>query len=149
MFMNQSERQAKGKWNSPFVRNNIFKKKTFSVNFWCFIEGVDNPDASATACLRSPTCELKGHEGKLILKFICVKTVLLLNLYMYFLPLPHRSCLRLSLRKHSFLHTPRRWGRLARRNVCDSATEIPYWWRKICPESGQKPWLVYGVVTLF
>ncbi|CAH3181766.1 unnamed protein product [Porites lobata] len=33
-------------------------------------EGVDNPDASATACLRSPTCELKGHEGKVILKFI-------------------------------------------------------------------------------
>ena len=26
--------------------------------------------------------------------------------------------------------------------VCDSATEIPYWWRKICPESGQKRWLV-------
>ena len=22
--------------------------------------------------------------------------------------------------------------------VCDSATEIPYWWPKICPESGQK-----------
>ena len=86
MVMNQSERQAKGKWNSTFVRNNIFKKKTLSVNFWCFIEGVDNPDASATACLRSPTCELKGHEGKLILKFICVKTFLQLNLYMYFLP---------------------------------------------------------------
>lgn len=29
-------------------------------------EGVDNPDASATACLRSPTCELKGHEGAVI-----------------------------------------------------------------------------------
>ena len=149
MFMNQSERQAKGKWNSTFVRNNIFKKKTFSVNFWCFIEGVDNPDASATACLRSPTCELKGHEGKLMLKFIYVKTVLLLNAYMYFLPLPHRSYLRLSLRKHPFLHVPRRWGRFARRNVCDSATEIPYWWRKICPESGQKCLLVNGVVTLF
>ena len=40
-------------------------------------------------------------------------------------------------------------GRFARRNVCDSATEIPYWWRKICPESGQKRWLVDGVVTLF
>ena len=79
MFMNQSERQANGKWNSTFVRNNIFKKKTLSVNFWCFIEGVDNPDASATACLRSPTCELKGHEGKLILKFIYVITVLLFS----------------------------------------------------------------------
>ena len=42
MFMSQWERQAKGKWNSTFVRNSIFKKKTFSVNF-CFIEGVDNP----------------------------------------------------------------------------------------------------------
>ena len=40
-------------------------------------------------------------------------------------------------------------GRFARRNVCDSATEIPYWWRKICAESGQKRWLVDRVVTLF
>ena len=35
-----------------------------------------------------------------------------------------------SLRKHPFLLALRRWGRFARRNVCDSATEIPYWWRK-------------------
>ena len=35
-----------------------------------------------------------------------------------------------SLRKHSFLLALRRWGRFARRNVCDPATEIPYWWRK-------------------
>ena len=27
-------------------------------------------------------------------------------------------------------------GRFARRKVCDSATEIPYWWCRICPESG-------------
>ena len=40
-------------------------------------------------------------------------------------------------------------GRFARRNVYDSATEIPYWWRKICPESGHKRWLDIGVVTLF
>ena len=31
-----------------------------------------------------------------------------------------------SLRKHPFLHALRRWGRFARRNVCDLATEIPY-----------------------
>ena len=31
-----------------------------------------------------------------------------------------------SLRKHPFLLALRRWGRFARRNVCDSATEIPY-----------------------
>ena len=55
----------------------------------------------------------------------------------------------LSLRKHPFLLALRRWERFARRNVCDSATEIPYWWRKICPESGQKRWLVDRVVTLF
>ena len=30
-----------------------------------------------------------------------------------------------SLRKHAFLLALRRWGRFARRNVCDSATEIP------------------------
>ena len=38
-------------------------------------------------------------------------------------------------------------GRLARRNVCDSATEIPHWWRKFCPESGHKRWLDDEVVT--
>ena len=36
-----------------------------------------------------------------------------------------------SLRKQPFLLAPRCWGRFARRNVCDSATEIPYWWRKL------------------
>ena len=35
-----------------------------------------------------------------------------------------------SLWKHSFLLTLRHWGRFAQRNVCDSATEIPYWWCK-------------------
>ena len=54
-----------------------------------------------------------------------------------------------SLRKHPFLLALRRWGRFARRNICDSATEIPYWWRKISPESGQKCWLVDRAVTLF
>ena len=54
-----------------------------------------------------------------------------------------------SLRKHPFLLVPRRLGRFVRRNVCDSATEIPYWWCKICPEYGQKRWLVDGAVTLF
>ena len=37
---------------------------------------------------------------------------------------------RSSLRKHPFLLAFCRWGRFTRRNVCDSATEIPYWWRK-------------------
>ena len=32
---------------------------------------------------------------------------------------------------------------------CDSVTEIPHWWRKIYPESGQKRWLVDGVVTVY
>ena len=36
-----------------------------------------------------------------------------------------------------------------RRNVWDSATEIPYWWHKICPESSHKRWLDVGVVVLF
>ena len=34
-----------------------------------------------------------------------------------------------SLRKQPFLLALRRWRRFARRNVCDLATEIPYWWR--------------------
>ena len=42
-----------------------------------------------------------------------------------------------------------RWCRFALRKVCVSAAEIPYWWRKICAESGLKRWLVVGVVTLF
>ena len=54
-----------------------------------------------------------------------------------------------SLRIQPFLLATRRWGRFARRNVCASATEITYWWRKICPESGQELWLVDIVVILF
>ena len=54
-----------------------------------------------------------------------------------------------SLRKHLFLLALRCEGHIARRNVCDSATEIPYWWHRICPESGQKGWLVDEEVTLF
>ena len=53
-----------------------------------------------------------------------------------------------SLRKHPFLLTLHRWGSFVR-NICDSSTEIPYWWRKICPESGQKRWLVNGVATVY
>ena len=37
-----------------------------------------------------------------------------------------------SLQKHPFLLAPRRWGSSAKRNVCDSATEIPYWWPWFC-----------------
>ena len=59
------------------------------------------------------------------------------------------QCITFSLRKHPFFLALRRWGRFARRNVCDSATEIPYWWRKICLKSGQKRWLVDRVVILF
>ena len=39
--------------------------------------------------------------------------------------------------------------RFAKRNVWDSVTEIPYWWCKICLESGHKRWLDIGVVILF
>ena len=42
-----------------------------------------------------------------------------------------QTCLRIQ----PFLFAPRRQGRFARRNVYDSETEIPYWWRKICPEA--------------
>ena len=44
----------------------------------------------------------------------------------------------LACKKHPFLLALRRWGHFTRKNVCDLVTEIPYWWRKICPESGQK-----------
>ena len=39
---------------------------------------------------------------------------------------------RVSLRKQPSLLPPRHLRRFARRNVCDSATEIPYWWRNQC-----------------
>ena len=42
-----------------------------------------------------------------------------------------------SPRKEPFLLAPRLWRPFARRIFCDSATEIPCWWSKICPESGQ------------
>ena len=62
-------------------------------------------------------------------------------IYVFFLPLKlcfkvfpklfHGICSNFaSLRKHPFLLALRRWGRFARRNVCDSATKIPYWRRK-------------------
>ena len=58
--------------------------------------------------------------------------------------------IKLSLQKHPLLLALRCCGRFTWRIVCDwSATETPYWSRKICPESGQKHWLVDGVVTLF
>lgn len=31
---------------------------------FCFSQGIDNPDAAAPAFLKSPICELKGHEGR-------------------------------------------------------------------------------------
>ena len=60
---------------------------------------------------------------------------------------PFDSCyIQLSLRIQLFLLAPRHSGRLTKTKVCDSATEIPYSWRKICPESGQELWLVDVVV---
>ena len=44
---------------------------------------------------------------------------------------------RASLRKQPFLLALRRLGRFARRNVCDSATEIPYI-RITAPRSARK-----------
>ena len=75
-----------------------------------------------------------------------------LNFWCYF---PYKGATKLvhvyvtSLQKHPFLLALRCWGRFARRKICNSAAEIPYWWCKICPESGQKCRLVDGVVTLF
>ena len=47
-----------------------------------------------------------------------------------YISVPSAPSLIGSLRKHPFLLALLRWGRFAPRNVCDSATEIPYWWRK-------------------
>ena len=40
------------------------------------------------------------------------------------------ASLSVNLRMQPFLLAPRSQGRFARRKVCDSATEIPYWWRR-------------------
>ena len=63
-----------------------------------------------------------------------------LLLFFLFFPTP-------TLRKHPFssLFVA---GDVSGINVCDSATEIPYWWREIGPESGHKRWLDDGEVTL-
>ena len=51
-----------------------------------------------------------------------------------------------SLRKHPFLHALRRWGRFVRRNVCDSATEIPYWFGSPwLPDLLSKHWFASSV----
>ena len=54
-----------------------------------------------------------------------------------------------SLQIQLFLLTPHCQERFTRRNFCDSVTEIPYWWRKICLETCQELWLVNLVVILF
>ena len=46
--------------------------------------------------------------------------------------------INIACERQTFLLAHRHEGRFARRNLCDSTTEIPYWWRKICPESSQK-----------
>ena len=60
-------------------------------------------------------------------------TAFLLRVILYFTNVAnlYKFCFKckISLRKHPFLLALRRRGRFARRNVCDSATEIPYWWR--------------------
>ena len=71
MFMNQSERQAKGKWNSTFVRNSIFEKKTFSVNFWFLLKVLSHIIDNSTWCVNLPTRKLSRwmqNEAKGILK---------------------------------------------------------------------------------
>ena len=60
-----------------------------------------------------------------------------------------KGTMKPSLRIQPILLAPRRYGCFARKNICASATEIPYWWRKICPESGQELWLVDIIVILF
>ena len=54
-----------------------------------------------------------------------------------------------NLRKQQFILTPHRWGCFVRRNVRNSATKIPYWWCRICPESSHESWLDNRVVALF
>ena len=53
-----------------------------------------------------------------------------------------------SLRKQPSFLAACHLGCFARRDVCTSTTEIPYWWRKIYPESASEFWLVDTVVIV-
>lgn len=55
----------------------------------------------------------------------------------------------ISLRKQPSLLVPCCWGLFARRDVCASATSIPYWLCKICQESGQELWLVDAILCVY
>ena len=61
-----------------------------------------------------------------------------------------QTCLYTSLEKQPFLLPLRCWGHFTRNDICDSATEIPYWWCKICLESGHKRcrWSSYIVLAI-
>ena len=60
-------------------------------------------------------------------------------------PCRGRSSLRI---QPSFL-IPCLKGHFHRIDICGLATEIPYWWCKIHPGSGQELWLVNEVILLF
>ena len=79
---------------------------------------------------RAPFCPSvylseRGRDQKLKMLWILV-------LYIWFRVMPGscRIYYVFSLRKDPFLFALCRWGRSARKTVCDSATEIPYQWRK-------------------
>ena len=77
-------------------------------------------------------------EPEVYIKWTSFRFVHLLNTHPVF-----------SLQIQPFLLTPHCQGCFTRRNFCDSATETPYWWRKICLETCQELWLVNLVVILF
>ena len=55
------------------------------------------------------------------------------------------------LQKQLSLLAPQHQEHLAGRDIWAPAREILYWWCKICPESGQEPWLVdvFNSYTLY
>ena len=73
MFMNQSERQAKGKWNSTFVRNNFLKRKLSQSTFdfyWrcCRTSLITVPDVlicQLENCLGECKMKPKGYWSRL------------------------------------------------------------------------------------
>ena len=90
----------------------------------------------------SNTHTKKLNNKELNITLICTSIVkyqlqfLTVTVYYWFFSQIH---FEVACEEQTFLLAHRRRGAFCGMwNVCDSATEILYWWRKICLESGQK-----------
>ena len=147
MFLRLLRAVAKLKWDFILYRLNVTQLVTLLldselVSVLCHFGNFGCGDGGWT-----PVMKMNGSKVKHVYLATRVgKNVLQLNTGLLLSPVIFHHP---NLRIQPFLLAPRRWRCFARRKVCASATEIPCWWRKNCPDSGQELWLVEIVVTLF